>query len=161
MEVLLLRQHQVIRVLCCAMLPCRCCLLFPECIPPLPCTISPRHCRVALQTDMEAAPAPKQAAGKKQQREQGGRSGSRAAKRQKTNGGAAEAENGEGAEAAAGGVAAASVEAAAADAAEADCDVGQQQQKQQAAERQVVSKPVPNGRGHTGYLTFARRVAAL
>ncbi|PSC73714.1 tRNA (adenine(58)-N(1))-methyltransferase catalytic subunit trmt61a [Micractinium conductrix] len=117
--------------------------------------------RVALQTDMEAAPAPKQAAGKKQQREQGGRSGSRAAKRQKTNGGAAEAENGEGAEAAAGGVAAASVEAAAADAAEADCDVGQQQQKQQAAERQVVSKPVPNGRGHTGYLTFARRVAAL
>lgn len=118
--------------------------------------------RQSLITDLDAPPAPPGGAGTRQQRRwEGGGGGGRGAKRQKTADGAAAAVEG-----AAGGEAAAA--AADGDAAEAEAEadrqepaVQQQQQARPAApQRQVVSKPVPFGRGHTGYLTFARRVVA-
>lgn len=38
---------------------------------------------------------------------------------------------------------------------------GEQQGQRVQRERRVLAKPVPQGRGHTGYLTFARRAVAL
>lgn len=125
--------------------------------------------RVQLATDLEAAPvAP---AGKRQGRQQ---QQGRGAKRPRSEGGeggpdaaAAAGEVGAGAGAAAEGAgseaAAAPAVAAAPKEAEAAAPTGgqQQQEQQQHQTRQIVSKPVPFGRGHTGYLTFARRVVSL
>ena len=119
--------------------------------------------RQALATDLESSMAPPQS--KKQARRQeaagnaGGGGGGNGPKRQKAADGSAvavaAAEGGEGESAAASGGA-----AAAAGGAEEGAGGEQQQQQAQAQppQRQVVAKPVPFGRGHTGYLTFARRV---
>jgi tRNA (adenine57-N1/adenine58-N1)-methyltransferase len=110
--------------------------------------------RQALLADMEAPP---QLKARKQQA--GG--GERGAKRQRAADGAAAPPGaaGEG-DAANGGSADGGAEAAA-EPADNEQQQQQQQQRQEVAVRQVVSKPVPFGRGHTGYLTFARRVVAL
>ncbi|KAI7845297.1 hypothetical protein COHA_001140 [Chlorella ohadii] len=128
--------------------------------------------RQMLITDLDAPPA---GPTKKQQR-QAQSAAARAAKRQKIAGGeAAAAAAAEGPEAApAGG----SPEGTAGAGDSQQQEQGEQQGEQQRAaaqqaqqeqqaqqpvqqpQRQVVHKPVPFGRGHTGYLTFARRVAA-
>ncbi|KAL4855850.1 tRNA (adenine(58)-N(1))-methyltransferase catalytic subunit 61A [Chlorella vulgaris] len=129
--------------------------------------------RQPLVTDMEAPPQHKQQQGgrKKQQRRQGGGDAAVVggdAKRQKGADGSAAAvapggdvpsAEGEAPAAAIGNVLSAQEEAPTA-AVNGSKPAPEQQQRQQ-VERQTVSKPVPFGRGHTGYLTFARRVVAL
>lgn len=117
--------------------------------------------RAQLQTDMEAAPAAPTSKRQARQQQQG-----RGAKRPRTEGGGEGEAAGPAGEAGAGAPAAA--EGAGSGEAPAAAAAGGQaveaaapadgQQKQQT--RQVVSKPVPFGRGHTGYLTFARRVVS-
>ncbi|KAL4439439.1 hypothetical protein ABPG77_008768 [Micractinium sp. CCAP 211/92] len=117
--------------------------------------------RAQLQTDMEAAPAAPTSKRQARQQQQG-----RGAKRPRTEGGGEGEAAGPAGEAGAGAPAAA--EGAGSDEAPAAAAAGGEaleavapadgQQKQQT--RQVVSKPVPFGRGHTGYLTFARRVVS-
>lgn len=128
--------------------------------------------RQLLITDLDNPPA----GPTKRQQRQAQSAAQRAAKRQKTAGGeaaaaaaAAGAEGAaEGSSAGAEGAAAAAAAAAAGSSQHAEQPAEQQGEEQQAApqqpaqqpQRQVVHKPVPFGRGHTGYLTFARRVAA-
>ena len=135
--------------------------------------------RQALLADMEA-PAPGAGAGKKHQQQQQGRqeqqqgeADGRDAKRQRTDGQGA-AEPVAAAAAADGGAEAAVAAGISAEAGAAPAGSQQQEGGQAAASGaapsgqrqagatqkhfQVVARPVPFGRGHTGYLTFARRV---
>lgn len=128
--------------------------------------------RQVLITDLDAPPA---GPTRKQQR-QAQSAAQRAAKRQKTADGGAAAAGAEGEVAAAAsgaeGAGGAAAAAAAGSQQQAQAEEQKEQQQQptpvqqqaqqqaQQPQRQVVHKPVPFGRGHTGYLTFARRVAA-